>query len=432
MTHLLLIIIYITFISLGLPDALLGSAWPIMHADLEVDFAASGLIFMIISGSTIISSLSNDYINRKLKTRGVVILSVLCTAIALFGFSLSHSYLALCLFAIPYGLGAGSIDASLNNYVALYYSARHMSWLHCMWGVGAMIGPYIMSRVLTGGGTWNQGYRSVSLIQFAITVILIISLPIWRNHESLTGRIKSAAPPAGANSDTNGINPESVKDHSAKINSIAKKVSEKSEKDVHLTNWQAIKLPGAKEVILTFLCYCGLEQSVGLWASSYLFVHHGLSEELAAAYGGLFFIGLTVGRFLSGFLTMIFNDTKMIRLGQMMILVGVLILFIPLGEIPALLGLVIIGLGAAPIFPCIIHATPNNFGRSKSHIMIGLQMGAAYLGNIILPPFLGVLGDFLGISIFPFFLLVVLLIMTLSYQSLLKKTGQLTAISKQV
>ncbi len=408
MIHLLLVIIYLTFISLGLPDALLGSAWPVMYTELNVDFAASGLIFAIISGSTVVSSLSNNFLSRKLKTRHIVLGSVFLTALALYGFSISRSYLALCLWAVPYGLGAGSIDAALNNYIALYYSAKHMNWLHCMWGVGAMTGPYIMSMVLTGGGTWNMGYRSVSMIQLALAVMLIISMPVWKKHEQLVKQTEFDDQPIRA-------------DHTEQEREKFEQPSNSS-----LTIWQALKLPGSKEIILTFLCYCGLEQSIGLWASSYLFAHHGISGEKAAAFGGLFFIGLTAGRFLSGFATLIFDDIKMIKLGEALLLLGVIILFMPLGETTALLGLIIIGFGSAPIFPCIIHSTPQNFGRRNSPVMIGLQMASAYMGNIILPPFLGLLGDLFGIAVFPYFLLVVFVIMALSYRQLLKMTGQLT------
>ncbi|WP_302627042.1 sugar MFS transporter, partial [uncultured Eubacterium sp.] len=314
MFQLLLIIIYLAFISLGLPDSLLGSAWPAMYQEFSVPVSYAGGISIIIAIGTIISSLQSDRLTKKFGTGKVTAVSVLMTAVALLGFSISHSYAILCLWAIPYGLGAGSVDASLNNYVALHYASRHMSWLHCMWGIGASLGPYIMGYALTGGQSWNMGYRYIAMIQITLTFILIISLPLWKKQG--TG--------------------------------VANQADETSQ-NKPLSLRQIIKLTGAKEIMITFFCYCALEQTTGLWASSFLVLHRGLSAETAAGFASLFFIGITVGRAFSGFLTMKLSDIQMIRLGQGLILLGIIFLILPFGNISALLGLIFIGLGCAPI-----------------------------------------------------------------------------------
>lgn len=386
MIHLLLAIIYLAFISLGLPDALLGSAWPSMYKEFDVPVSYSGIIFMIIALGTIISSLQSDRLTRKLGTGKVTAISVLMTAVALLGFSVSHSYIALCLWAIPYGLGAGSVDASLNNYVALHYASRHMSWLHCMWGIGASLGPYIMGYILTGGQSWNMGYRCISIIQMVLTAILIFSLPLWK---------KKGDDGAGNFGEGGGRKPLSLR--------------------------EIIKIPGAKEVMVAFFCYCAIEQTANLWASSYLVLYHGLSAQTAASFASMFFIGITVGRFLSGFLTMRFNDTQMIRLGQGVILAGIAALLLPLGEGLALAGLVLIGLGCAPIYPSIIHSTPANFGKERSQAMIGVQMASAYVGTCLMPPVFGLIANHISVALLPVYLLLVLLLMVIMHERMLPK-----------
>lgn len=322
MFQILLLIIYLAFISLGLPDSLLGAAWPIMYQEFSVPVSYAGGISMIISLGTIISSLQSDWLTKKLGTGRVTTISVFITAAALFGFSVSHSYAALCLWAIPYGLGAGSVDASLNNYVALRYESRHMSWLHCMWGVGASLGPYIMEYALTGGKNWNMGYRYIAVLQVVLTAILFFSLPMWKKNQII---------------DTKSFGEENTQVLSLR---------------------QIIRVSGAKEIMVTFFCYCAIEQTTGLWAASYLVLQQGISMQTAVGYASLFFIGITVGRAAAGFLTMKWNDTQMIRLGQGIILLGIICLGLPLGNVTSLSGLVMIGLGCAPIYPSIIHATP--------------------------------------------------------------------------
>lgn len=387
MFQLLLVIIYISFISLGLPDSLLGSAWPSIYPELKVPVSYAGIISMIIALGTIVSSLQSDRLTRKLGTGKVTAVSVGMTAAALFGFSVSHSFWMLCLWAVPYGLGAGSVDASLNNYVALHYESRHMSWLHCMWGVGATIGPYIMGFALTGGMAWNGGYRIISMIQIVLTILLVVSLPLWKGKNS-----------SGSSSENSQAQPSALS-----IRNI-------------------LRIPGAKEVMVCFFCYCAVEQTAALWASSYLTLYKGVPAETAARFAGMFFIGITVGRALSGFITMKLNDVQMIRLGQGLIGAGVLIMLLPLGAGASLAGLIIIGLGCAPIYPCIIHSTPDRFGADRSQAIIGVQMASAYVGTCLMPPLFGLIANHVSVSLFPVYMLVILVLMTVMHELLTKKT----------
>ncbi len=389
MIQLLLIIIYLAFISLGLPDSLLGSAWPSMYPEFGVSVSYAGIISMIIAFGTIVSSLLSDRLTRKLGTGKVTAISVATTAVALFGFSITHSFLLLCLWAIPYGLGAGSVDASLNNYVALHYKSRHMSWLHCMWGVGATVGPYIMGYALTGGQGWNTGYRYIAILQIVLTAILIFSLPLWKDRKS-----------AG----------ESVSGDDA---TAGKALSLK----------EIIHIPGAREVMLCFFCYCALEQTTGLWACSYLTIYKGVAAETAASFASMFFIGITIGRALSGFITMKLNDVQMIRLGQGIIAVGILAMLLPMNESVSLVGLILIGLGCAPVYPCIIHSTPAHFGADKSQAIIGVQMASAYVGTCLVPPIFGLIASHINVALLPVYLLLILVLMIVMHELLTVKTA---------
>jgi len=335
MIQLLLAIIYLAFISLGLPDSLLGSAWPSMYGSFGVPVSYAGIISMIIAAGTIVSSLQSDRLTRKLGAGKVTAISVGMTAFALFGFSVCSAFWMLCLWAIPYGLGAGSVDAALNNYVALHFKSRHMSWLHCMWGVGSSVGPYIMSFALTNGQGWNMGYRYIAILQVVLTAILILSLPLWKMQSD---------PSEAQHTSTAGGKALSLR--------------------------EVIRIPGAKEVMLTFFCYCAIEQTAGLWGSSYLVLHEGVTETEAASLTSLFYIGITAGRAVSGFLTMALNDIKMVRLGEMLILSGLAMILLPLPPLSVEIGLILVGLGCAPIYPSIIHATPSRFGADRSQAVI--------------------------------------------------------------
>ena len=381
MFHLLLALIYLSFISLGLPDGVLGAAWPAMYGELDVPVSFAGILSMIICVGTILSSLMSERLTFKLGPGKVTAISVFLTAAALFGFSFSREYWMLCLWAIPYGLGAGSVDATLNSYVALHYSSRHMSWLHCMWGVGASTGPYIVGFVLTGGMHWSLGYQIVGIIQILLTAILFLSLPLWTNR-------------ANAQSETPAA-PLSLR--------------------------RAIKIIGAKEVMVTFLCYCALEQTAALWSGSYLTLHAGLSTQAAASFSSLFFLGITVGRGISGFVTMKLNDTQMIRLGMGIIAVGVVILMLPLGVSGAMTGLMLVGLGCAPIYPCIMHSTPAHFGADNSQALMGIQTASAYVGTALMPPLFGLIANHISISLLGGYLAVLLVIMLLTHEILVRK-----------
>lgn len=280
------------------------------------------------------------------------------------------------------------MDASLNNYVALHYASRHMSWLHCMWGVGASLGPYIMGYALTGGQGWNMGYRYIAILQIALTAILIFSLPLWKNQD---------------NSDTG----QREKEAAAKPLSLR----------------QIFNIPGAKEIMITFFCYCALEQTTGLWASSYLVLRRGLSAETAAGFASLFFMGITAGRAFSGFLTMKLNDTQMIRLGQGFILFGIVLLLLPFGSASSLARLILIGLGCAPVYPSIIHSTPEHFGADKSQAVIGVQMASAYVGTCFMPPIFGFIANHISVSLFPVYLLAILVLMAVMFEKMITKAA---------
>ena len=384
MFQLLLIIIYLSFISLGLPDSLLGAAWPTMYPQLAVPVSYAGIISLIIAAGTVVSSLQSDRLTRRFGTGRVTAFSVATTAVALFGFSVSSRFWQLCLWAIPYGLGAGSVDASLNNYVALHYKSKHMSWLHCMWGVGASAGPYIMGFVMTHGGSWNGGYRSIALIQIVLTAILFCSLPLWKGRPQVT--------------DDAGNQVE------------AKPLSLR----------QVLNIRGVKQVLVCFFCYCALEQTTGLWASSYLTLHKGVSPETAAGFASMFFLGITAGRALSGFLTMRLSDVQMIRLGQGLIGGGIVIMLLPLGAAASLAGFVIIGLGCAPVYPCIIHSTPAHFGADKSQAIIGIQMACAYVGTCLMPPLFGLIANHISVALLPWYLIAILALMIVMHELLIR------------
>lgn len=375
----LLGIIYLSFISLGLPDALLGAAWPNMYPEFQVPVSYAGAISMIIAFGTIISSLQSDRLTRKFGTGKVTAVSVGMTAVALWGFSISHSFVLLCLWAIPYGLGAGSVDASLNNYVALHYASKHMSWLHCMWGVGATLGPYIMGAVLTGGATWNTGYRVISILQIVLTAVLICSLPKWK------GRTAASA--------------EATDGKALSLKEI-------------------LAIPGAKAIMICFFCYCAVEQTTMLWASSYLNLAKGVDAKTAATFAGMFCIGITIGRGINGFIAMKLKDKQMIRMGQAIILIGIIVMLLSLGKIASLIGFSLIGLGCAPIYPCVIHSTPEYFGAECSQAIIGVQMASAYVGTCLMPPLFGLIANHISIRLLPAYLFLFLALMVYMHELL--------------
>ena len=388
MTTLLLAIIYAAFISLGLPDSLLGAAWPAMHAQFAVPVSYAGAISITIFLGTIISSLISDGLNRRFGTGLVTAVSVAMTALALMGFSFTKSYWMMFLWAVPFGLGAGGVDAALNNYVALHYASRHMSWLHCMWGLGASLGPYIMGCALSRGAGWNMGYRWISFLQIGLTAVLLLSIPIW----SKSGRM-----------DASDINkPQS---RTLRLREI-------------------LAIPGAKEVFIAFFCYCAAEQTAILWASTYLVRHHGILEETAASLASLFFIGITAGRGANGFLTYRLTDKALIRLGEGIMLVGLTVMLLPIGEFSAMAGLLLLGLGCAPVYPCIIHSTPALFGPERSQAIIGVQMASAYIGGMVTPPVFGLVANHISASLLPVFLAAITLTMIIMHEKLNRKSDR--------
>lgn len=370
MYSLLLALIYLAFISLGLPDSLLGSGWPVIHNDLNVPISFMGIVSMVISGGTIISSMLSDRLTRKLSTRIVTVSSVFLTVIALFGFSFSSQFWMLLVFAIPYGLGAGAIDAALNNYVALHYTSKHMSWLHCFWGVGTIVSPFVMSYALTYS-TWHSGYRIVAFIQLGIGLLLLATLPVWRASRQADGD---------------------------------------STKSIGL--FGALKIRGVSYLLVGFFAYCAAEATAMYWASTYLVEVKGVTIDRAAGFASLFYIGLTVGRFLGGFIMNKLGDRKMIILGTCILSCGILSLLFPVeNSTVSLVGFIIIGFGCAPIYPCIIHSTPSNFGAENSGAIIGIQMASAYVGSTFIPPLFGLLGNLISFAILPVYLSVFIVIM---------------------
>ena len=366
MFSILLAIIYVAFISLGLPDSLLGSAWPVMRLQFGAPLSFAGVISMIIAGGTIVSSLLSDRMTRKLGAGLVTAVSVAMTAAALLGFSISRSLAALCLWAIPYGLGAGAGDAALNNFVALHYSSRHMSWLHCFWGVGASVSPYIMGACLARSGSWEMGYRTVSVIQVALTAGLFLSLPLWREKKGAAGADGGRSGPA-------------------------------------LGLKGALRIPGVPFILLAFFAYCAAETTAGLWASTYLVEVRGVDPQTAARFASLFYLGITFGRFLNGFVADRLGDRKLIRVGAAVMAAGAAMILMPVNAL-ALAGLVVFGLGCAPVYPSIIHSTPFNFGAENSQAIIGVQMASAYTGSTFMPPLFGLIAGAAGVRVYPFFL----------------------------
>ena len=385
MGSLLLALIYVCFISLGLPDSLLGSAWPILHQEIEVPISYAGIISATIFAGTILSSLFSDKMLRKFGAGKVTAVSVAMTALALFGFSVSDRFFMLILWAIPYGLGAGGVDAILNNYVACHYKPQHMSWLHCMWGVGASISPYIMSFSLIKLENWNDGYLIVSVIQAVLSVIIFMSLPLWRKGEA--------------------VSEEAVGHTESKALSFK----------------EIFAIKGAVPCFLMFFCYCSMELTTSLWASTYLVQKWMFAPEMAAGYASMFYIGITFGRFVNGFLAMKLGDRFLIRMGTGIIAAGILLLSVPFHSAFALVGFVVIGLGCAPVYPCIIHMTPDVFGKDKSQAMIGVQMAFAYVGFLVMPPLFGVIAEWISISLLPAYQLVFLVLIFVMHELVIRK-----------
>lgn len=386
MASLLLPVIYLTFISLGLPDSLLGTAWPVMHVDLGAPVAAQSLISIIISCCTIVSSLLTARLVRHLGTGRLTVLSVALTAAAILGFSTTGAFWQLCLIAIPYGLGAGAIDAALNNYVALNYGARHMSWLHCCWGIGASVGPLVMGWALGASMGWPGGYLAIGAVQVAITVVLLLSVPLWRQAADTDsagegkGKNKDEDEDKAANEGTGGAP----------------------------TNRELLSLPGARAAIGSFGTYCALEGSIGLWIASYLTMARGIDASTAASIVAQFYLGITLGRLVSGFIAQWLTSENQIRLGQALVAVGLIGLIVLDGPLAAGACVLVAGLGCAPIYPSIVALTPKRFGERASQGLVSLQMACAYAGSMLVPPIFGLVAGAGGSPLIPFMALALL------------------------
>jgi fucose permease len=395
-------VIYAAFISLGLPDALLGVAWPIMHIELGVPISSAGIISMLGSSGTIVSSLLSGRVLKRFGTGKVTTVSVSMTALALFGFSQTPNFFWLLLLVIPLGLGAGSVDAGLNDYVAKHYAARHMSWLHCFWGIGAMSGPILISQFISRGESWRNGYLAVSLIQFGLVALLFFTLPLWDKVAKLTRKEDPASSAASPESSTSTEPPPTI---------------------AHKGIFFPLRLEGVKAVLLVFLFYCGVESTVGLWSSSFLVTIKGLDVATAASWVSLFYGSITLGRFISGFVTMRMTSKTLIRAGQISILIGVLLLLLPLPTTFSLISLILIGLGCAPIFPSMLHETPNRFGHENAQYVMGFQMAVAYIGATFLPPLFGFIASNTTFALLPYFLLVYISVMLISAETVNRFLG---------
>lgn len=415
MYGLLLAIIYLSFISLGLPDSLIGSAWPVMQVDLGVSVASAGVITIIISAGTVVSSLFSDFLIKKLGTGIVTALSVGMTALALLGFSFATEYWHLCVLAIPYGLGAGAVDAALNNYVAINYSAKHLNWLHCFWGIGASISPYIMSFALTKGLGWNNGFRIVFYIQIALTIILLVAIPLWKKARKDRG-----FQPISQFDDLEYKKSVSSLPQNADIRNQAQSTAFEHQSDQNVQNvpegkknfFSVFKIKGVWFVLIAFFAYSALEQTTGLWATSYLVQYKGIDATVAAKFASFFYIGITAGRAFAGIFADKIGDRLLIRIGSGIIIVGVLLVALPLqSTVPSLVGLIVIGMGCAPVYPAIIHSTPVNFGKNNSQSVIGLQMACAYIGTTAMPPLFGVIAQYVNIGLYSLYILLFTVLM---------------------
>ena len=382
MYTLLLCLVYLAFVSLGLPDSLLGSGWPVMHLELGVPVSFMGILSTVVSLCTILSSLFSNRLTRRFGTAGVTVASVFLTAVALLGYSVSPNFTMLLLFAILYGLGAGAIDAALNNFVAQHYSSRHMSWLHCFWGVGTIVSPFVMSYALTLGA-WSLGYRIVGFLQLGIALVLLLTLPVWKK---------------------------------------VPQAEQQSQRSVGIL--EALKIRGVPALLLGFFAYCAIEATAMNWASTYFVSARAISPEQAARFASLCYIGITAGRFLGGFVMNRLGDRRMILLGASILSLGCILLLIPGGTALAFAGFLVIGFGCAPVYPCIIHATPYNFGPENAAAIIGIQMAFAYLGSTIMPLVFGVLGRIAGFWILPFYLLIFVVLMVSMTERTFRITGK--------
>ena len=390
----LLPIIYLAFISLGLPDSAIGSAWPTMAPSLGAGISWVGVVTMIISAGTIVSSLMSVRVVERFGTGRVTVMSVVLTAAALMGFSQSQAFWQLCLWAVPYGLGAGAVDAALNAFVAVPYESQHMSWLHCMWGVGASGGPMVMAQCLERS-TWSLGFLVLGGIQVGIALVLTLSLPLWRDRKLP----RESERPTGQGGVTEAPAPA------------------EGEHRVRRTRAQLLRVPGVKAVLVSFFCYSAFEATCGNWAATFCALARGIDAQTAASWAALFYMGITAGRAVSGFISLKVNDRNMIRLGQALIALALVCVLMP-GDTALFAGLVLLGCGCAPIYPSTIHATLARFGEELALELTGMQMAFAYIGSLAMSPLFGVFAQFFGTWLYPWYLVVFLVGMTVAGERL--------------
>lgn len=392
MATILLIVIYIDFIGLGIPDSLFGAAWPAIYTEFGLPISYASFVTVIIYGGTVASSLLSAKVINRFGTAKVTAVSTALTAAGLLGFSFSGGLIWLCLFAVPLGLGAGAIDSALNNYIALHYKATHMSFLHCAYGVGVTLSPYLMALALSDNNDWRGGYRIAFFIQIGITAVTLFSLPLW-----------------------------------SKIRRINTHDEEEDAAPRTLKLTELIKMPSVRAVWLIFFGSCAIEFTCGSWGSTFLVQSKGMSAENAAKIITFYYAGIAIGRFLSGILAAKLPSWRIIRIGQITIITAIVLLMLPLPVYVAAAGLFLVGLGNGPIYPNLIHLTPKNFGRDISQSVMGSQMAAASIGIMVMPPMFGLLAQGISTDIFPYFLLIMFAVMAVSTFFLiknLKKSGK--------
>ncbi len=373
-TTVLLILIYLAFISLGLPDSIFGVAWPTIRAEWNMPLDAAGLVVLVIICGTVVSSFLSGFMIKRFGTGKLTTISCFMTGLALLGFSFAPAYVWMLLFALPLGVGAGAVDTGLNNYVAQHFKSSHMNWLHSFWGVGSTLGPLIMGGTLSAGLSWRNGYRTISIIQLCLAVILLVTLPVWARHKAM---VEATEP-----------TPVEAKEEKPKV----------FDKEV-------IKTKGLFFALATFLFYCAVEISTGLWGSSFLVQYRGIGVDTAAYWVALYYASIMAGRMIAGFITYKVSNKTMIRSGAIIALFAIILMVLPLPSKFALIPMILLGLGLSPIFPTMVHETPRRFGREKSQTIIGYQMGFAYIGSAIFPPLIGVVISRTSMVMFPVLLI---------------------------
>ncbi|MBQ5824160.1 MAG: MFS transporter [Clostridia bacterium] len=389
----LLIVIYVAFIGLGVPDSLIGSAWPAVHAQLNIPVEAVSFITFIISGCTVLSSMFSARILNKIGTAKVTAFSTAMTAVALLGFSFAQSFLVMVLLAVVLGLGAGAIDSGLNNYVALHFKASHMNFLHCFYGVGVSLSPYLMSVALSSAG-WRGGYRYAFYVQAAIAVLLIVSVPLW----------KKSSPDTQA----------------------------EEEKSTNLTLWQMAKMPEVRQVWVIMLATNAIEYACGVWGSTYLVEQKGFSAELGALALTVYYVGMSIGRFVSGLISGKISTWKRIGIGSAILAPAIVLMLLPLSGTVTVAGLFLIGLGNGSIYPNMIHLTPHNFGKEVSQSVMGSQIAFAYIGVMLAPPMVSLISSVFGIAVYPILLAALYVIMIIAIRCFVNRIKKLNRYNANV